>query len=154
MTTSDDGFKSYLIPISVISSIIYNIPKFFEIETVNQDTFNAISNETHTTTDADLEKVTVRIENENYPEVFGNETIFIEDLGYRGTPMRLNHWYYVVYVFWSKFILVELAPWFTLIVLNYCIWKKIKEFQQTRRTALGIQTGTYFNEMINITNNK
>ena len=147
MPTSNHECKSYLIPISVVLSILYNIPKFFELETVDHDTYN--DNAT-TIEDADLENFTLRFENENYLEVVRNETI--DDLGYRGTPMRLNHWYYVLYVFWSKFLLVELGPWLTLIELNYCIWKKIKEFQRTRRTALGIDNGTYFDKMINIRN--
>ena len=103
---------------SVGTAIIYNIPKFFELETVEVVYFNATYDENPMTTGASFINGSHGIENDNGVDVVRNETTVVEDLGYRGTPMRLNHWYYVLYVFWSKFLIVELVPWLTLIILN------------------------------------
>ena len=64
-----------------------------------------------------------------------------DDLGYHATRLRQNYWYVVLYVFWSKFIFVDIIPWVTVIVLNFSICKHIKEFQRIRRTALGKDSG-------------
>ena len=142
--TSGHDCKKILLPTSVAFAIIYNIPKFFELETVDVDASSSLYNENTTATGSHLENITDVNEKNDYVAEFQYETTIVEDLGYRGTPMRLNHWYTVLYVFWSKFIFVELVPWFTLIILNFCIWKKIKEFQRIRRTALRIEIGNIF----------
>ena len=67
-----------------------------------------------------------------------------DDLGYHATALRQNYWYVVLYVFWSKFIIVDIIPWVTVIVLNFCICKQIQEFQRIRRTALGKDSGKYY----------
>ena len=64
-----------------------------------------------------------------------------DDLGYHATKLRQNYWYVVLYVFWSKFIFVDIIPWITVIVLNFSICKQIQEFQRIRRTALGKDSG-------------
>ena len=64
-----------------------------------------------------------------------------DDLGYHATTLRQNYWYVVLYVFWSKFIFVDIIPWVTVIVLNFSICKQIQEFQRIRRTALGKDSG-------------
>ena len=138
--TSEHRFKSLLIPIAVTSAVIYNIPKFFELETVENDPVNTvIANKNYTVSSAKHEQLN-NISKEN--EV-------LEELGYRGTPLRLNHWYYVLYVFWSKILFVEIIPWITVIILNFCIWRKIKEFQRTRRALLRKEDGKLSNIMIN-----
>ena len=36
---------------------------------------------------------------------------------------------------------VEIVPYFLMVVMNICIWRKIQEFARVRRTALGINEG-------------
>ena len=118
--------KFLLVPTPIIFAIIYNIPKFFELEATPKN--NAYGNKS----------IIPLIGNETYydDEYQRNVTDVVEDIGYRGTALRLNHWYVVLYVFWSKFLLVEIFPWVTVIVLNICIWRKIKEFKRIRRETL------------------
>ena len=125
--------KCLLVPIPVGLAIIYNIPKFFELEATtknyekaNESNYQLITNETFY---------------DDHNQI--NLTQEIEDIGYRGTALRLNHWYVVLYVFWSKFLLVEIIPWVTVIVLNVCIWKKIKEFKRIRRETLRKEEGNF-----------
>ena len=56
--------------------------------------------------------------------------------GYRTTWLRQNRWYIIFYVFWSKFILVELVPWVSVIVLTICTWRQIRKFQVNRDRLL------------------
>ena len=138
MPTSDHGWKSLLIPIPVAFAIIYNIPKFFELETIDIEATNLHKEQNITTKKENFD--TSNYTNDNLSYV--NEYSYDEDeLGYRGTPMRLNHWYIVIYVFWSKFLLVEIIPWVTVIILNVFIWRKIQEFQRIRRATLRKEIG-------------
>jgi hypothetical protein len=143
--TSDNSWKSLLIPIPVAFSIIYNVPKFFELETIDIDSVNF--NKSRNTITTNEEPNTSNYTHEKAPYVtedLNHEYAYDEyELGYRGTPLRLNHWYIVIYVFWSKFLLVEIIPWVTVIILNVCIWRKIQEFQRVRRSALRREIGTY-----------
>ena len=123
--------KLLLVPIPIVFAIIYNIPKFFELEATpqNDENSNKIFNQStnHTI-----------IYDDQYQK---NITQIVEDIGYRGTALRLNHWYVVLYVFWSKFLLVDIFPWITVIVLNICIWRKIKDFKRIRRETLRKENG-------------
>ena len=73
-----------------------------------------------------------------------NNVTYVEDIGYRGTALRLNQWYILFYVTISKLLLVEIIPWITVIILNFCIWRKLQTFRETRRIALGKETGKYW----------
>ena len=139
--TSAHCGKSLLLPIPVAFAIIYNIPKFFELEAIDANVSNAVPNRNDT--DINIDPITPNsiIENISYADYDINVTYIIEDLGYRGTPMRLNPWYTLLYVFWSKFLLVEIIPWVTVIILNYRIWRQIREFQRARRSNLGKESG-------------
>ena len=57
--------------------------------------------------------------------------------GYRTTWLRNNDWYIIFYVFWSKFLLVELIPWITIIILTIATTRKIQQFQANRDRLLG-----------------
>ena len=70
-----------------------------------------------------------------------------DDLGYHATTLRQNYWYVVLYVFWSKFIFVDIIPWVTVIVLNFSICKQMQEFRRTRRAALGKDSGKYLKSL-------
>ena len=84
----------------------------------------------------------------NVTEIRLNNTPFIVkfsdqcDKGYRTTWLRNNRWYIIFYVFWSKFILVEIVPWITVIILTTFTWKKIRQFQINRTSLLGGTTRT------------
>ena len=123
--------KSLLVPIPLIFAIIYNLPKFFELEATpkNDENGNKIFNQS---TNYNI------FYEDHYQE---NITQYVEDIGYRGTALRLNHWYVVLYVFWSKFLFVDILPWVTVIVLNICIWRKIRDFRRFRRETLRKQDG-------------
>ena len=119
--------KCLLVPIPIATAVIYCIPKFFELEAtsfVDENINQLAKNETY-------------YDDENRLNI----TETVEDIGYRGTALRLNHWYIVLYVFWSKFLLVDIFPWVTIIVLNVFIWRKIKEFKRIRRETLRKEEG-------------
>ena len=67
-----------------------------------------------------------------------NATVYTECTpeGLRATPMRSNRWYIIFYSVLSKLLLVEIIPWVAVIVFNYLIWKKIREFQARRERLL------------------
>ena len=73
-----------------------------------------------------------------------SERIIVENIGYRATPLRLNYWYVILYVTWSKLLLVEVFPWITVIYLNVLIWKRIRRFREMRMTIFQKQDGKYF----------
>jgi hypothetical protein len=76
-----------LIPATIIFTVTFNIPKFFEIKAV-------VDTET-------------------------NMTVIV------GTEMRQNPLYMSIYLVWSKLILTELVPYFTILILNSFIVVKI-----------------------------
>ena len=49
------------------------------------------------------------------------------------STLRRNKAYAIGYVFWSKFILVEIIPYFTIVVLNSAIVRKIWKSNKFRR---------------------
>ena len=57
--------------------------------------------------------------------------------GYQTTELRNSSWYIIYYVFWSKFLLVEIIPWISVIILTILTSQKIKQFQVTRHRLLG-----------------
>ena len=131
------GAKSFLLPTPILFAIVYNLPKFFELrsEVLYEDealnTTN-VENESvlHNNDSSYFEKDTAS--NYTTPE----PTIIIV-----GTEIRRNPWYIIIYVFWSKFLLVEIVPYLLIIVMNILIWRKIQEFAKIRRDALGIDEG-------------
>lgn len=50
-----------------------------------------------------------------------------------GTPLRSNPLYVTYYIFWSKFIFVEVIPYFTILILNSLIIGKIWKSNQFRK---------------------
>ena len=56
--------------------------------------------------------------------------------GFRTTELRNNPWYIIFYVFWAKFLLVELIPWVAVIVLTVMTSRKIQQFQANRERLL------------------
>ena len=118
--TSEFKGKFLLIPLPIISAILYNIPKFFEIEATE-----------HSSNDKVGEQIPSP-NNTSYTDSAVLEKLKVEDIGYRGTALRLNYWYVIFYVTWSKLLVVEIIPWIMIIVLNTRIWNKIRKFQSAR----------------------
>ena len=150
--------KSLLVPFPVMFAILYSIPKFFELESVEVIDSQYLSNKTMTLNEEGYSNMTTAAagttptpfievqEGTNYTN-FNNgsmeEDVLRTHLTYRGTKMRLNPWYIIFYVFWSKFLFVEIIPWVTVVILNYRIWRQIQNFKETRRTALGKDDGEF-----------
>ena len=133
-TTEFKG-KSYLVLLPIISAILYNIPKFFEIEAIG------FSNSTSGTNKSLEQGISI----ETSPaDSNASEKIIIENIGYRATPLRLNYWYVILYVTWSKLLLVEIFPWITVICLNVLIWKRIRRFRVMRMNVFQKQNGKKF----------
>ena len=128
---------------------MYNIPKFFELEMDPPDIEKVeIPDQQNLTQDVNAMGIKNYIfdnqSDQYYTEDASNITeyyVVADDLGYHATALRQNYWYVVLYVFWSKFIFVDIIPWVTVIVLNFSICKQIQEFQRIRRTALGKDSG-------------
>ena len=49
------------------------------------------------------------------------------------TTLRTNKVYTVYYIFWSKFLVVELGPYMTILILNIRIIQKIYKSNKFRR---------------------
>ena len=49
------------------------------------------------------------------------------------TTLRTNKVYTVYYIFWSKFLVVELGPYMTILILNIRIIQKIYKSNQFRQ---------------------
>lgn len=63
-----------------------------------------------------------------------NQTVVI------GSDLRSNQLYVTYYIFWSKFILVEAIPYFTILILNSLIIGKIYKSNQFRKRFV-VSTG-------------
>ena len=153
--TSEFRFKWLLIPLPIICAFIYNIPKFFELEMDATDIEEVeIPDKQNLTHDVNALGIKNYIfdnqSDQYYTDDVSNITEYYDapdDLGYHATRLRQNYWYVVLYVFWSKFIFVDIIPWVTVIVLNFRICKQIQEFRRIRRTALGKDSGKYLKSL-------
>ena len=167
--------KSLLVPIPLLFTFLYNVPKFFELNscnktnilpdyltnTTNEFQFPAylkppnISENTISSFGAGLNlNISTKFSKNIFPVIpliqlhnvseFYIDPYNINEInldscpdGYRTTWLRNNSWYIIFYVFWSKFILVEVLPWFTVIILTILTSRKMKEFQVTRDRLIG-----------------
>ena len=116
-----------LIPLPIISSILFNIPKFFEIETIQYS---------NSTNNIDKTDAQVLLINDS------RGLITVENVGYRGSTLRIHYWYIILYVTWSKLLLVEIFPWIIIIVLNILIWRRMRQFKATRMKVFCKNDGT------------
>ena len=133
-----------MVYIPITFSILYNIPKFFELETVYDYSSDNEINVAHITDRADGNKLNTDITSDvSLANCTDNTTRVMMKLGYRGTEMRLTSWYIAIYVFWSKFLLVQVIPWLTVVILNVSIWRKVREFQKIRTISLKKESGKF-----------
>ena len=145
----------------IIFSVIYNIPKFFELETceiswqsIIQYHRNATKlNSTYVPKNYNsyhemLQDNSIKLLHPNLTheikdimtnDYAGNETQIVsycDNDGMRTTSLRKNTSYIIFYVVISKVVLVEIIPWIIVIALNFSTWRKMKMFQTNRR-AMG-----------------
>lgn len=153
--------KSLLLPIPIAFAILYNVPKFFELKSetiyefppiLNYNTslimpmnssnsgMNSLSN--YRKADSSIDQLNDSYQDSdiiphNYTMPEPESSVIIV-----GTDLRRNPWYILIYLFWSKFLLVEIVPYFLMVVMNVLIWRKIQEFARVRSTTLGMNAGT------------
>ena len=104
--------KVFIIPITLFS-VIYNIPKFFELETMIAH-YTIDSNGTY-----------IIFHNQTQMDAF-NGTV---ETGVTVRPMalRLNKYYFTIYCTWMNLILMGLGPFLLLITLNVLILIQLME---------------------------
>ena len=128
-TNNNYRHKSMLLIIPSLFAVLYNVPKFFELLACEEMSNEAQYHITNLTP-----YINESIEIKAGQQVKGNLTVMTECTpeGLQATPMRQNKWYIIFYSVLSKLLLVEVIPWITVIVFNYVIWKKIREFHAKR----------------------
>jgi len=84
--------KKYMLPACIVFAVVYNLPKYFELQIV-----------------------------------------YDPKLRYTSTALREDKIYATLYVFWSKFILIEFIPYSTILVMNIFIIIKITKSIRFRR---------------------
>ena len=122
-----DISSKFLFWTPIISSVLYNIPKFFELETCEESIIQYHLNAT-------------KLNSTDVPNDYAdNETQIIshcDNDGMRTTSLRQNRFYIMFYVVISKVVLVEIIPWIIVITLNLLTWRKMKVFQKNRKAML------------------
>ena len=145
----------------IIFSFLYNIPKFFELETcevswqsIIQYHLNAAKlNSTYVPKNYNsyhemLQDNSIKLLHPNLTheikdimtnDYAGNETQIVsycDNDGMRTTSLRQNRFYIMFYVVISKVVLVEIIPWIMVITLNFLTWRKMEMFQKNRKAML------------------
>ena len=105
--------KTTLLIFSVVFSVVYNIPRFLEFETVvgnrtNEEDNSTISNET----------VSNYLKSHLNKKVNTITTCRLQQTHFVATNLRLDSTYIHVYVFWMKFLIIELIPYLAILILN------------------------------------
>ena len=156
-----DVSDKFLFWTPIIFSVLYNIPKFFELEKceisqqssiqyhLNATQFNPTyvpknNNSCHEMSKDNSIKIlhpnlTHEIENITIKDYADDETQIVsrcDNDGMRTTALRQNKIYIIFYVVISKVILVEIIPWIMVITLNFLTWRKMKMFQKNRKAML------------------
>ena len=123
-------------------SLLYNIPKFFELipcvegENEFQDVQPNNKTEVALHSSGNNSLLPYQEIDDYYPLNITYESV-CDPNGIQATPLRKNSWYIIFYTVLSKLLLVELVPWITVIVLNYYTWKRLKEFHAVRERTFG-----------------
>ena len=156
-----DISSKFLFWTPIISSVLYNIPKFFELETCEVSWQSIIQYHLNATklnsTDVPknynsyhemLQDNSIEILHPNLTheikdilrnDYADNETQIIshcDNDGMRTTSLRQNRFYIMIYVVISKVVLVEIIPWIMVMTLNFLTWRKMKMFQKNRKAML------------------
>ena len=184
----DFAFKSLLVPFPIIFSLVYNVPKFFELtpcEVTNETlmmeniTFTNTPNVLEYSTPINIQKTynignSSPVKSGDYIALHNSSNLELQDIttssilnitgllknestavlesphscpdGYRTTWLRNNSLYIIFYVFWSKFLLVELIPWITIIILPIATTRKIQQYPANRDRLLGANKSAHAQE--------
>ena len=146
--TNNFSYQYLLFPVPIAFTILYNIPKFFEVVKCSEEELYQtmlIQLARHDTTNSTqginfFSNNTFKDNNNNneIPQANGrsekDNLLMCDVYETRPTSLRNNKWYIVLYVFLSELLLIELIPWILVIVLNIKTWQGIRRFQQKRRT--------------------
>ena len=126
------------IPVIVIFSIIYNIPKFLELKVCDAE---ALTARIRTTNDA-LKKLdkSILVDDGMQNTSFSNCT----NEGYIATDLRLDTDYYSIYLFWMNLIVMGVIPFLIIIILNSLILNSLRLHLKDRRkrSVLGRNAST------------
>ncbi len=84
----------------------------------------------------------------NIPKFFEFELVSTDegDSTVAMSALRRDRFYVFFYVFWAKFVLVELTPYVVLLALNYLIWRRVKKLVRMR-SQCGLETGEQKNQV-------
>lgn len=106
----------YILPI-VLFSIIYNLPKFLELEVTKiiPRTGNSTTNET-------------LIE-----DIYNESLEVVAKTKIEPTALRLNPVYIKIYLIYMNFIIHGIIPFITLILMNINIYRKVRQLQQIQQ---------------------
>ena len=140
---------TYILPVAAFS-IIYNIPKFFEL-TTETHTYTEHSNITSLAspnqTELDYpeaeEKSVEETEKIKKVKVFNIEIIYLTNdqmLVVVGTSLRQNPYYYKVYVIYMNLVLNGLIPLVSLVILNILVYLRLRDFSQCVDTSMRNQS--------------
>ena len=120
--------KMYIISI-VTFSIIFNIPKFLELQTCDDP------EESHvyvSSTNDPFERTSkLHLLDQANSEAQTNCT----KEGYKATDLRLNSIYYSVYLFWMNLVFMGVIPYLTLVILNSVILNDLRLQLKHRRAG-------------------
>ena len=159
--TNNFSFQYLLFPAPIAFTILYNIPKFFEVvkcseEEVYKTMLIELSrhNKNNSTQAINFFRNNTINHHNNSNEGFQpivtkeseEDSLMCDIYETRPTSLRNNKWYIILYVFLSEFILIEIIPWILVIILNIKTWKGVRRFQQKRQTlrrSSGIIKGNY-----------
>jgi hypothetical protein len=120
----------------IIFSIIYNLPRFFSLTTLTCP---------HKTLEPQLPGYNIS------KESISNTTHIIQTAlsctpgltEVRPTPLRLNYYYYSVYLFWMDLCVMELFPIIVLSVLNMLVLKSFRTKLKKKLRSNSISCGSF-----------
>jgi len=101
---------TFLVSSCVVFSVLYNIPRFFEFQTIYLEVMDNSS--------------VVLSPN-------GKE----ETLAFSPTDLRLHPMYVHFYVVWMKFVLIEVVPYFAILFFNIVIFLEVQKSANQRRES-------------------
>ena len=147
--------------VPIIFSVLYNVPKFFELSTCTAPEGSILqrySNDTKLNFTYEIENnisIPVELHDDSIGVFYANSTherngsaannsldngeMITQNCdrdGMRATILRQNELYVIFYVVISKVVLVEIIPWVAVITMNVLTWRKMKSFKETREAML------------------
>lgn len=125
--------KRYIIFILVFS-VLYNLPRFFSFSTFS------CSDELFTESSAALENP-INTTTNSSTNISKEMNCTAGTTEVRPTALRLNYYYYSVYLFWMDLCVMEFLPIVLLIVLNMLVLKSFRKKLKKRLRSHSISAG-------------